>query len=285
VNEQDPAATSFPSHPIGRIHGSTTHCPGHVAVNPSIPYRMHGDPQGHVLVYLPGLHGDFTLIRSFREHMVSSTAFVEFAYPLDGNPSLNELADSIHDALERLGVGDVTLLAESFGSQVAWAMIARPREAIRYRRLILSGGFVQYPWMGGVHLARGMVTTLGPGGNLLLGSFPLYGRLFYESRPGLAHDLARFVEARSRTEDRRAIHHRLGLIAGSDFRSVAAGTRLPVHHLTGVFDPIVPWYPVQRWLQRHCPGYQGTVRFHTSDHAVLVSRPTAAARQISSWMR
>lgn len=245
---------------------------------------MHGDPHGHVLVYLPGLHGDFTLIRSFRERILPSTAFVEFAYPVDGNPSLRELADAIHDALEHLQVGDVTLLAESFGSQVAWAMIARPRETIRYRRLILSGGFVQYPWLGGVHLARAMVTTVGPGANLLLESFPLYGRLLYEPRPGLAHDLSCFVESRSRIEDRQAIHHRLGLITTADFRPVAARTTLPVHHLTGVFDPIVPWYPVQRWLQRHCPGYQGTVRFHTSDHAVLVSRPTAAARLIKSWM-
>lgn len=87
MNKQDPVATPFPSDPIGRIQGSTTQKQGHVAVNPSIPYRMHGDPHGHVLVYLPGLHGDFTLVRSFRERILPTTAFVEFAYPVDGNPS------------------------------------------------------------------------------------------------------------------------------------------------------------------------------------------------------
>ncbi len=250
----------------------------------SITSRLHGDPDRHVLVYLPGLHGDFTLVRRFRERITERTAFVEFAYPIRGRPSLNDMSEAVYAELERLGAREVTLLAESFGSQVAWAMISQGRDTVRIHRLVLSGGFIRHPWPAGVHLARRLTGAMRRRRNLILETFPWYGRLAYESRPGLAEDLTRFVEARSRPEDREAIHHRLELIASSDFRPVAAETRIPVHHLTGVFDPIVPWPPVMRWLKLHCPGYQGTVRFHTSDHAVLVSRPTAAAQVISRWV-
>jgi pimeloyl-ACP methyl ester carboxylesterase len=243
--------------------------------------RIHGD--GPPIVYLPGLHGDWTLVGGFRRRLPAHVRFVEFAYPVSESVSLRELAAAIHDALEHAGVADCTLLAESFGSQVAWAMLAEPRPGVRVRRLVLSGGFVRHPWMGGVRLSRRLYHAGGRMADRMLSVYPSAALLAYERRPELRDDLRTFVENRGMPGDSGAIRHRLRLIAEADYRGVAARTVLPVHHLTGVWDAVVPWPPVRRWLRRHCPGYRGTRPVWSADHAVLVGRPSAAARQVLEW--
>ena len=46
-----------------------------------IQIRVHGEANLPSLVYLPGLHGDWTLISSFRAALVDKVRFVEIAYP------------------------------------------------------------------------------------------------------------------------------------------------------------------------------------------------------------
>lgn len=90
--------------------------------------RLHGEAALPTLIYLPGLHGDWTLVSSFRAAVAGKVRFVEFTYPRTLSWTLADYADAILDALARHGIANGWLLGESFGSQVAWAVLARLQE-------------------------------------------------------------------------------------------------------------------------------------------------------------
>ena len=87
--------------------------------------RIHGDTSLPTLVYLPGMHGDWTLVSSFRAAIAGRVRFVEFAYPRTVTWSLEDYAAGIEEALLANGIERGWLLGESFGSQPTWALIAR----------------------------------------------------------------------------------------------------------------------------------------------------------------
>src|SRR2546430_10779737 len=89
--------------------------------------RVQGDGSLPTLVYLPGMHGDWTLVSSFRAAIAGRIRFVEFAYPRTVSWSLDDYAGAIEEALLANGIERGWLLGESFGSQPAWAIIARDR--------------------------------------------------------------------------------------------------------------------------------------------------------------
>ena len=122
----------------------------------TIQLRIHGAGAAPALVYLPEMHGDWTLVSRFREALGGRVRSVEITYPRTTTWSLEEYAEAMWNTLEEHGLSHVWLLGESFGSQVAWAMLAssqgrfnRPIEGI-----ILAGGFVRHPMMAGVKLLR-----------------------------------------------------------------------------------------------------------------------------------
>ena len=89
--------------------------------------RIYGDPALPTLIYLPGLHGDWTLVGSFRRAVVGHVRFVELTYPRSLAWSLDEYALGVELALEAAGIREGWLLAESYGSQIAWQIIGRGR--------------------------------------------------------------------------------------------------------------------------------------------------------------
>jgi len=163
--------------------------------------RVHGDALLPTLVYLPGMHGDWTLVSSFRAAMAGRVRFVEFAYPRTLTWSLDDYAGAIEEALRANGIERGWLLGESFGSQPAWAIIARdqisgepipsrdencrgvsevrlpssvgggggsnvrnpPRSQPHFQTqgLILAGGFVRHPVNWAVRMA-GLVSSTTP---------------------------------------------------------------------------------------------------------------------------
>jgi hypothetical protein len=54
--------------------------------------------------------------------------------------------------------------------------------------------------------------------------------------------------------------------------------------LTGLFDPIVPWWWVRSWLKKNCPALQDYRVIRRSDHNVLSNASVEAADQIARWM-
>src|SRR5687768_14856871 len=131
--------------------------------------RVHGDRGRPTLVYLPGLHGDWTLVSSFRVALGDRVQFVEFAYPRTVTWTLEEHARAVLDKLAAHDIREGWILAESFGSVVAWAVLGEltgrrragdgaPYQAASFevKGVILAGGFVRYPFSLMVRLARAL---------------------------------------------------------------------------------------------------------------------------------
>jgi len=87
--------------------------------------RVHGDASLPTLIYLPGLHGDWTLVSSFRAAIAGRVRFVEFTYPRTTTWSLDDYGRAIEGMLLAKGIDRGWLLGESFGSQPAWQIAGR----------------------------------------------------------------------------------------------------------------------------------------------------------------
>ena len=75
------------------------------------------------------------------------------------------------------------------------------------------------------------------------------------------------------------------MIRRGDRRPTARAARLPVFQLSGVWDPIVPWWQVRPWLRRNCPGFKASRIVRTGGHNVLLSAAEESAGQILEWIR
>jgi pimeloyl-ACP methyl ester carboxylesterase len=247
--------------------------------------HVHGDATMATLVYLPGLHGDWTLVTSFSVAVSGRLRFVEVTYPRTLTWSLDDHAQAIRSALAERGIRHGWLLGESFGSQIAWPFVARSDDVFTVDGLILAGGFVRHPVNAAVRLARFMSTRWPRW--FVRGALAGYGRYAgfrHQNAPETLANIREFIARRLEPLDRLAIRHRLRLIAENDLRAIARQTRLPVYHLGGLIDPIVPVLPARLWLRRHCPGYRGGRLLWRADHNVLGTAPQAAANQILLWM-
>ena len=247
--------------------------------------RVHGDSSLPTLIHLPGLHGDWTLLGPFRAALGGRTCFVESTYPRRLDWSLDDYAGAIEAALIERGITSGWILGESFSSLVAWQFLARQRSldraaAFNVSGLILVGGFVRHPWPWAVRFAHSTSRIISL--KLLRLLCKLYGRTArrrYGDCPEAVAELNEFVERRANEPDRRVMTCRYTLIAQGDPQSIARHTTLPVHQLTGAWDPIVPWWQIRPWLRRNCPGYRASRIVWSGGHNVLLSAPRKSADQ------
>jgi pimeloyl-ACP methyl ester carboxylesterase len=248
----------------------------------ALQLRIHGEASWPTLIYLPGLHGDWTLISGFRHLIDGKVRLVEFTYPRTLTWSLEDYAIAVENALAQNGVTAGWLLGESFSSQVAWAMAARGR--FPARGMILAGGFVKYPLHRAIWLAEKIADRVSTALLVwIVFSYAKAARFRYRRSPQTRAAIDEFVSRRTEL-DRRAAQHRLRLVAGNDPRPIARSTRLPVFGLSGFFDPIVPWPRVRRWLRKNCPALQDYRVILRADHNVLGTAPKESAKQVLAWM-
>ncbi len=246
------------------------------------------------LIYLPGLHGDWTLLAPFRHALRGRCRLVEFAYPRRTDWSLDDYAGAVLAELARRGITRGWLLGESFSSQVVWG-IARaltvqsaPSKAPVFcpDGIVLVGGFVRHPMPWGVQLARrisGVISLRVLG--LICRAYGRWARRRCQ-RDGIdGREFDLFAARRTCAMDRDAITSRYPLIRDNDLRPVARGVRWPVYLLTGAKDPIVPWPAVSRWLERHCPGFRERRIIWSAGHNVLLDAPGRSADQIVVWTK
>jgi pimeloyl-ACP methyl ester carboxylesterase len=253
-----------------------------------IQLRIHGAPGLPTLIYLPGLHGDWTLVSSFRAAVKDKVRFVEFAYPCRCDWTLEDYAKEVARALLTHGIDEGWIIAESFSSQVAWKILElreRGEISFRPRGLVLSAGFVRHPAIWGVHCLHA-AHRLMPNWlfRVLLRFYARYARLRHRRAPETLASIGEFVKRRT-PADRAAIASRYPLIAGNDAREVARCSTVPVFALTGFFDPVVPWPLVYPWLRRNCPAFRGSRVILNADHNVLGTAPRRCAEQVLAWMR
>ena len=247
--------------------------------------RVHGEPGLPALVYLPGLHGDWTLAAGFRRALGGRVRFVEITYPRTLTWSMREYVEAIRTALIGRGLERGWLLAESWGSQPAWGLLNPAPPPFEVQGLILAGGFVKHPWPWGPRLLRriGEHTPM----SRYTRDMKFYARYAKLRHGSDAETRAAFDEfvARRTALDRQAMRARLELLDDYDPRPLARDCLVPVHYLAGMVDPLIPWVLVRRWLRRNCPGYRGGKTFWLADHNVLVSAPKRSAELILRWMR
>jgi pimeloyl-ACP methyl ester carboxylesterase len=245
--------------------------------------RIYGDASLPTLIYLPGLHGDWTIIGGFRKQILGKVRFVEFTYPRTLDWSLEDYAMAIEEALAQNSITTGWLLGESYGSQVLWALAGRG--IFPAQGLILAGGFVKHPLRWAVRLSEIIFGRISMSVLVwLIFSYGKIARLRHRRSPEIVADIDEFVVRRTEL-DRRAAQHRLHLIAEYDPRPIASRTSLPVYYLSGGIDPIVPWPFVQHWLRKHCPALRESKILRSADHNVLGTAPIKAAGQILSWIQ
>jgi len=244
--------------------------------------RSYPGGQAPTLVYLPGLHGDWTLIGGFRKALRGRVRFVEFTYPRTLSWSLDDYAREIEQALANQGVTGGWLLGESFGSQVAWAIVQR--KVFNAEGVVLAGGFVRHPMPWAVRLAERAAAGI-PLRFLarFLFIYARAARIRFRHSPDQVADIREFVERRTDL-DRLAVKHRLRLIAASDFRPLAANPGVPVYSINGLIDPIVPWPWTRHWLQKNCPTLRDCRLIPLADHNVLGTSPEKSANTIANWI-
>jgi pimeloyl-ACP methyl ester carboxylesterase len=244
--------------------------------------RIYGDPSLPTLVYLPGLHGDWTLIGGFRSVVAGRARFVEFTYPRTVAWSLDDYAAAIENALAQNGITGGWLLGESYGSQILWALVARGR--FQAQGAILAGGFVKHPLRWAVRLAEKLTGRISDAMVVrLIFAYARIARFRYRRSPETLANLNEFIARRTHA-DRLAAQHRLRLIAENDPGPAAGRTTLPVFGLTGLSDPIVPWPWVRRWLGKNCPALRDYKIIWGADHNVLSTAPRQAVNQVLEWM-
>lgn len=248
--------------------------------------RVFGDASLPALIYLPGLHGDRTLVGSFRAALKGRVRFVEITYPRTLTWTIEDYAAEIEKALLRCGIEHVWLLGESFGSQPAWGLVARSACGSQFKvdGLILAAGFVRHPIPWGASFLR-RVGSLFPQTlhRLTMGIFAWYRCLFHGLTPEARENSREFM-ARRTPLDRKAMSHRLDLISSYDPRPIARDCRIPIFYLAGMIDLLVPWPRVRRWLRRNCPGYRGGRTILFADHNVLASASRTSAEQVLKWI-
>src|SRR5204862_5887266 len=91
--------------------------------------RVHGDASLPTLVYLPGMHGDWTLVSSFRAALGGRVRFVEVTYPRTIDWTADQYAIAVTEALAANEICEGWVLAESFSSQIAWTMLNRAAQS------------------------------------------------------------------------------------------------------------------------------------------------------------
>jgi pimeloyl-ACP methyl ester carboxylesterase len=258
--------------------------------------RIFGDASLPALVYLPGLHGDWTLVTGFRAALANRVRFVEVTYPRSLTWTIADYANAFGGALLDCGIAQGWLLGESFGSQIAWALVEknlpraevkqpnRHKQPFKVEGLVLAGGFVKHPWKHGPAVLSwiGEMTPM-KSYRLELKLFAWYLRFRHRHTPELSDSLKEFVTRRTDL-DRQAMRQRLGLLKHYDPRPVARQTQAPVYYLAGLVDPLVPWVLVRWWLRGNCPGYRGGKTFWLADHNVLATSPARAADLVVKWI-
>jgi len=256
---------------------------GATIMSEELRIRIHGEPALPALIYLPGLHGDWTLVGSFRRALGGQARFVEFTYPRTLTWSLEDYAAAIESALVENGITRGWLLGESFGSQIAWPLVARGR--IQVSGIILAGGFARHPLRRGARLAERIGAAV-PRAVLarLLNGYAVAARFRYRHAPETRAEIHEFLSRRTEL-DRQAAAHRLRLVALNDPRAIAAQLRVPLFALSGWLDPIVFWPATRRWFRCHCPALREFKILGRADHNVLGTAPDAAAKLVLRWMK
>ncbi len=215
--------------------------------------RVYGDASLPTLIYLPGMHGDWTLISGFRAAVAGKVRFVEMTYPRTLTWSLDDHAAAIEEALsqkrhhQRLAPRRILRLSTHVGHARSWK--------IKAKGAILAGGFVRHTGHRFMRLIEKIAGRISWALFVkIVFGYAKFARFRYRRSPETVASLDEFIARRSPL-DKQAAQYRLHLIARNDPGLAAKKTKVPIYAVSGFWDPLVPWPMVRRWLKRIVPPF------------------------------
>lgn len=246
-------------------------------------YQTAGHVADSPLVYLPGVHGDWTAQSGVRRVLGREFHFIETAYPHIERWSIADYGRAVKDLLDGLGIESAHLVGESFGSLVAWEFGVQHPE--RVRSFTLVGGFSRAPRLRVAATAASALRTL-PSGffEAAIDVYVAGKSLFGEQRERF--DTGPYPATRT-PRGIRATANRMSLIQETDFRDQLSTVRFPVRYLGGARDLVIPVRREIATLDAHLPphcDFQSEL-ITGAPHNVIASHPRAASHRICRWIR
>ena len=245
--------------------------------------QVSGPIEAPLAIYLPGIHGDWTPLETAREALSERVRLVEVEYPKEPGWDLKHYADSVQELLASLKADKAHIIAESFGSLVAWEFALR--EADRIQSLILVGGFTSTP---------GVFKTLVAKTGLAVVPTQFFERavdLYSQSRgrrKTVIHDGASGVPYSSlRTPPgHQAVIKRLAHVQEADYTSELHKMQFPVRYIGGERDRIIPVKREIALLDEALPELSSfeSRLIPGADHMVVSSHPEETASRICDWI-
>ena len=247
-------------------------------------HQESGDAEATPVLYLPGVHGDWSFMDSARELLSERFRLIEVTYPRAGGWTLETYAGALDDLLDVLDLESVHLIGESFGSRVGWELGLNVPE--RIRSMVLVGGLCGPLRSQIIGAARQSLHRM-PGPMLERG-FDLFLSIkdwMGDPWPEGDERAIPYVTSQS-PRARRAAANRLGITFSTDFVPRLHRVRFPVAYVGGGSDPVVPVRreieSLRRRLPRHCD-----FRYHVipgAPHTLLASHPRSTCERIVGWI-
>ena len=251
-------------------------------------FQATGPRHAMPVLYLPGVHGDWTPQAAAGRHFRRSFYLIETAYPRVETWSIDDYAQAVDDLLDRLGIESAHVVGESFGSLVGWQFGVRRPD--RIRSFTLLGGFTRPPRMRIAAAAAATLKSL-PTHVLesAIDSYVAAKAVTRQSRQPI--DLgtvdASVYPATRTTRGRLATANRMQIIQSADFRGRLQEIRFPVRYIGGAFDFIVPVRREIATLLKHLPphcDFQSAL-LPRAAHMTIASHPEQTVAQITSWIQ
>ena len=246
-------------------------------------HQIAGDTRATPIVYLPGVHGDWTPQGRARSILSREYQFVETAYPRVEYWTIDDYARALKELLDALGIESAHIVGESFGSLVAWQFgVAHPR---RVRSFTLVGGFSRAPRFRIAAAASAALKCIPT--RVLESTIDLY--VAGKSALGEHREAsAAGAYAATRTDGgRRAAANRMSIIQQTEFRSHLPQIHFPVRYVGGARDLVVPVRreiaTLYNHLRPHCD-FQSTL-IAGAPHAIIASHPEKTVEHMVRWIR
>lgn len=246
-------------------------------------HQAAGDPSAPPILYLPGVHGDWTPQGRARPILSRDFHFVETAYPRIDHWSIEDYGRALKELLDSLEIESAHVVGESFGSLVAWQFgIAHPQ---RVRSFTLVGGFTRPPRFGVAAAASAALKSIPTGVLESAIDFYVAGKTAMgEHRE--TFDAGAYPAARTQ-RGRRATARRMSIIQASEFRRHLTQIQFPVRYLGGARDIVVPVRREIATLIAHLPPHCDfrSELVAGAPHALIASHPEQSVEHILRWVR
>lgn len=244
----------------------------------------HGKPDAPVLLYLPGVQGDWTPLWGIAPLFRHRYRLIATAYPRQCGWSLEDHARAAQRLLDDLGIQSAHVLGESFGSIVGQMLALL--EPARVTSLVMAGGFCQPPTPWGAMLASRLFRKVSP--KVLDSMVRWYVRLNAGQR--LRVDRRMYAQAFLAVRSRRGWHacaNRMKIIYSTDLRTRLGELKVPMAYMGGERDLVVPVRrevsSFQKLLRPEC-GFRYKL-YANKPHPILPSHPHECAAFIAEWVR